>query len=58
MENIIVKNFGPLKNIDMEIKNLTVFIGESGTGKSILAKLISIFKNSAGGTMLMNYFSI
>ncbi len=45
MEKIIVKNFGPLRNIDIELKNLTVFIGESGTGKSVLAKLISILRN-------------
>jgi hypothetical protein len=46
MEKLIVRNFGPIDNVEIEIKQLTIFIGENGTGKSILAKLIDIFKNS------------
>lgn len=34
-ESIHIKNFGPLKDIDIEeIKPMTVFIGESASGKS------------------------
>ncbi|MDR2465842.1 MAG: ATP-binding protein [Prevotellaceae bacterium] len=39
-ESIIIRNFGPVK--DMEIQNITpftVFIGESGSGKSTIMKL-------------------
>jgi energy-coupling factor transporter ATP-binding protein EcfA2 len=46
MEKLIVKNFGAICDVDIELKPLTIFIGETGTGKSTLAKLISIFRNS------------
>lgn len=39
-----VKDFGPIKNIDLVLKNVNVFVGEQGTGKSALAKLYTIFK--------------
>jgi len=45
MQRIQVKNFGPLKDIDIEIKSINIIIGENGTGKSILGKLITILKN-------------
>lgn len=44
-ESIIIRNFGPIK--DMEIKNInpfTVFIGESGSGKSTIMKVIVLFR--------------
>jgi AAA15 family ATPase/GTPase len=44
-ESIIIQNFGPIK--DIEIKNispLTVFIGESGSGKSTIIKVIVLFR--------------
>ena len=47
MPRIRIKNFGPIKNgfIDesgfIDIKKVTVFIGDQGTGKSSIAKLIS-----------------
>ncbi|EAJ6965115.1 ATP-binding protein, partial [Campylobacter jejuni] len=37
---IEVKNFGPIKYIDIKVKPLTILIGKSGTGKSALMKLI------------------
>ncbi len=40
---LIVKNFGAIKDIDIEIKPLTIFIGEQATGKSTIAKLLAIF---------------
>ncbi|MCP9770000.1 hypothetical protein EGI22_19025 [Lacihabitans sp. LS3-19] len=43
MQRIIVKNFGPLKDIDLEIKDFMVFIGPNASGKSTLAKLIYFF---------------
>ncbi len=45
MEKLIVKNFGAIQNIEIQLKNLTIFIGETGTGKSTLAKLVSIFRS-------------
>ncbi len=44
MQRIIVKNFGPLKDIDLEIKDYMVFLGPQASGKSTLAKLIYGFK--------------
>lgn len=42
---LIVKNFGPLKDIKIEIREMAAFIGAQASGKSTLAKLISIFEN-------------
>src|SRR5690554_4749715 len=44
MERLRVKNFGPLRDVDIELKNINIFIGTTSSGKSTIAKLISIFK--------------
>ncbi len=44
-ESIVIKNFGPIK--DIEINNVcpfTVFIGESGSGKSTIMKVLVLFR--------------
>ena len=43
-ERLIVKSFGPVKDIDITFKKVTLFIGDQGTGKSCVAKLFSMFK--------------
>ena len=49
MSKIRIKNFGPIKEGYLEndgwldIKKVTVFIGNQGSGKSTVAKLISLF---------------
>jgi predicted ATPase len=43
MSTLSVENFGPIKEAEVEIKKVTVFIGNQGAGKSTLAKLISTF---------------
>lgn len=49
MSRIRIKNFGPIKNGMLnhhgwiDIKKVTVFIGNQGSGKSTIAKLISTF---------------
>jgi predicted ATPase len=49
MSKIKIKNFGPIKEGYLEndgwidIKKVTVFIGNQGSGKSVVAKLISTF---------------
>ncbi len=45
MDRLIVKNFGPLKDIDIELNKVNLFIGENGSGKSVLGKLITILYN-------------
>ena len=49
MSKIRIKNFGPIKDGYLEndgwldIKKMSVFIGDQGSGKSTVAKLISSF---------------
>ena len=43
-ERLIVKSFGPVKELDITFRKVTVFIGDQGTGKSCIAKLFSLFK--------------
>ena len=49
MSKIRIKNFGPIKegfqenNGWIDIKKVTLFIGNQGSGKSTVAKLISTF---------------
>ena len=44
-ERIKVKHFGPITNLDIEIKRLTFFIGSQGSGKSTISKLLTIFRD-------------
>ncbi|MBK8562198.1 MAG: AAA family ATPase [Saprospiraceae bacterium] len=44
MQKLIVRNFGPIRELDLDIKDLSLFIGEQATGKSTVAKLIYFFK--------------
>lgn len=43
-ERLVVKSFGPVKDLDVIFKKVTLFIGDQGTGKSCVAKLFSMFK--------------
>ena len=43
-ERLIVKSFGPVKDLDILFKKVTLFIGDQGTGKSCVAKLFSMSK--------------
>lgn len=49
MSSIRIKNFGPIKagllenNGWIEVKKATIFIGNQGSGRSTIAKLISTF---------------
>ena len=45
-EQLTVKNFGPIKDATVDFKRLTVFIGPTGGGKSTLAKLAAIFRDT------------
>ncbi|MFN4026625.1 MAG: AAA family ATPase [Flavobacterium sp.] len=42
---LVVKNFGPLKDIEIEVREMVTFIGAQASGKSTLAKLLSIFED-------------
>ena len=44
-ESILIRNFGPISEVVIEdIKPLTIFIGESGSGKSTVVKVIALFR--------------
>ena len=43
-EHLIVRNFGPIKDADLEIKRIMLFIGSQASGKSTITKLIAIFR--------------
>ena len=45
MQKIIIRNFGPISNAEIELKKTVVLIGEQATGKSTIAKLIYYFKS-------------
>ena len=45
MEKIIVRNFGPINELNIEIKRFTVFIGTQGSGKSTISKLLTICRD-------------
>lgn len=41
MSHLIVRNIGPIKEVDIELKKINVLIGAQSSGKSTLAKIIS-----------------
>ena len=44
-ERIKIVNFGPIREVEIEgIRPLTVFIGESSSGKSTIMKVLSLFR--------------
>ena len=45
MDRIKIHNFGPIKDIDIELSKLMVFIGSQGVGKSTFAKLLTILSD-------------
>jgi predicted ATPase len=45
MEKIIIKNFGGLKDAEIILNKVNVFIGKQASGKSVTAKLIYFFKS-------------
>ncbi|WP_294963595.1 AAA family ATPase [Sulfurimonas sp.] len=45
MLKLTVKNFGVLKDINISLNKTNLFIGDNGSGKSVLAKLITIVTN-------------
>ena len=44
-ERLVVRNFGPITNLDIEFRKLTLFIGDQGSGKSTVSKLLTICRD-------------
>ena len=56
--HIKVQNLGPIEKAEIELRPLTVFVGESNTGKTYLAALIyALHKNFEGFSQLPAYTS-
>ncbi len=45
MQKIVIKNFGPIEDAEIDIKKILVLIGEQASGKSTIAKLIYFFQS-------------
>ncbi|WP_395051007.1 AAA family ATPase [Flavobacterium sp.] len=41
-EKLIIRNFGPIKSVELELGKITVLIGEQATGKSTIAKVLAV----------------
>ncbi len=46
-ETLHIKNFGPIKEVKLELGKVNVLIGNQGTGKSTVAKLLHIIYSTA-----------
>ena len=47
--HIAVENFGPIKKAEIDLRPLTVFVGESNTGKTYLSALIYVLQRTFEG---------
>jgi len=43
-ETLTIRNFGPIKDMTLELRVVNILIGDQGTGKSTVAKLLSVIK--------------
>ena len=44
-ESIEIRNFGPVRDVKIEtVKPLTILIGDSGSGKSTIMKVLALFQ--------------
>ena len=41
MAHIIIKNIGPIKEVELDLNKINVFMGPQSSGKSTIAKIIS-----------------
>lgn len=41
-EKLIIKNFGPIKSVELELGRFNILIGEQATGKSTVAKVLAV----------------
>ena len=51
-EKLSVRHFGPISNLDIIIRPMTLFIGTQGSGKSTIAKLLTFCRESLKADIL------
>ena len=44
-DHIVVKNFGPIRKVDIELGDLTVLIGAQASGKSLFLQMFKLIKD-------------
>ncbi len=44
-EKLIIKKFGPIKHIELDLAKVFILIGPQSSGKSTIAKLVTIFRS-------------
>ena len=52
MTHIIIKNIGPIKEVELDLNKINVFMGPQCSGKSTIAKIISYCSWYEKNTML------
>ena len=45
MEKLTVKNFLNIKDVEFNLSNINIIIGQQASGKSVIAKLVYFFKD-------------
>lgn len=58
MERLIMRNFGPIKKLDIEVKDFQIFIGPQTSGKSTIGKAIYFFKSLRDDLIRYSYQSL
>lgn len=53
-DKLIVRDFGPIKDAELDIRKTTVLIGPQGSGKSTLAKLVALASNNSWRNIVGN----
>lgn len=54
MEELDIRNFGPITSLSVKLKKISVFIGEQGVGKSTVAKILSCMRDFSFWIQIMN----
>ena len=44
-EKLVIKNFGPVESLEIDDLTFTIFIGSQGSGKSTVAKVLTICRD-------------
>lgn len=54
-ERLIIRNFGPITDMDVVIRPCTIFIGSQGSGKSTAAKVLTICRDLSWYLSIINH---